>query len=67
MALAAPISAVAPDSVGCKAKLGGRPVKAKANCTWQLAKSARGKRLVVSVTVGYQSTSYTQSFPLKVT
>jgi hypothetical protein len=59
---------VAPTSVTCTARLGGFLLRGtgKGGCTFLLAKSARGKWLVVVAKVTYQTASLTQKFPLKV-
>jgi len=54
-----------PDSYTCKAKLGSKPLSGagKGGCTWKLARSAKGKRLIVTLTVTYQGAS----LPVKLT
>ena len=47
-----------PDTVACQAKLGGRPFGTGA-CHWKLPLSARGRRLVVQITVTYRGSQKT--------
>jgi hypothetical protein len=57
-----------PESYTCKAKLAGRPLagRAQGGCTFKLPKKARGKKLVVAVTVQYQGVAKTVEYPFKV-
>jgi hypothetical protein len=50
---------VSPDSYSCTAKLAGHALKGSGTggCSWALAKKARGKKLVVDVTISYQGAS----------
>jgi hypothetical protein len=59
---------VAPESYSCTAKLAGKTLRGTGagGCTFRLAKSARGKRLAVTVTVVYQGTSKATSLTFKV-
>jgi hypothetical protein len=52
-------NAVAPESYTCSAKLAGKTLRGSGvgGCTFRLAKSARGKRLLITVTAVYQGTS----------
>lgn len=45
---------VAPSAVTCTARLAGRTLRPVARCAWRMPANARGKRLVVTVTVTYQ-------------
>jgi hypothetical protein len=54
-----------PDTTSCKATLAGRPL-AGTGCSWKIPKTARGKRLAVSVTVTYQGASRTVPFTFRV-
>lgn len=58
-----------PESYTCTAKLAGKRLvgAGRGGCTWKLGKKARGKRLAVAVTVTYQGTTKTFSFPYSVT
>jgi hypothetical protein len=53
----------APESYSCRARLAGKAVAGRGvgGCTWQLPKTALGKKLAVVVTVAYEGT--TASFP----
>ena len=50
-----------PESYSCKATLAGRPLAGSGpnGCTFKLNKKARGKKLVVSVTIKYQGVTKT--------
>jgi hypothetical protein len=52
-----------PESYSCTARLAGKPIVGRGvgRCTWQLPKTARGKKLAVIVTVNYEGA--TASFP----
>jgi hypothetical protein len=52
---------VKPDSYSCTAKLAGRALKGSGTggCSWALTKKARGKKLVVDVTISYQGVADT--------
>jgi len=54
-----------PESTTCAATLAGRRL-AGSGCSWKLPKKARGKSLVVSVTVTYQGASKTIPFNFRV-
>jgi hypothetical protein len=60
---------VAPDSLGCSAKLAGKSLKGRGvgGCSWLLPKKSRGKKLVVSVNVTYggQSETFSQTFKVR--
>jgi hypothetical protein len=45
---------VAPSAITCTARLAGRALRAVGRCAWRIPANARGKRLVVRVTVTYQ-------------
>ena len=45
---------VAPSAFTCTARLAGRALRAVGRCAWRIPANARGKRLVVTVTVTYQ-------------
>jgi hypothetical protein len=45
---------VAPSAITCTARLAGRALRPVARCAWRIPANARGKRLVVTVTVTYQ-------------
>jgi hypothetical protein len=53
----------APESYSCRARLAGKVIAGRGvgGCTWQVPKTAKGKRLAVVVTVSYEGT--TISFP----
>jgi hypothetical protein len=57
-----------PESYTCTAKLAGRLLAGSGpgGCTFKLRKKARGKKLVVAVTVQYQGATKTVEFPFKV-
>jgi hypothetical protein len=59
----APSLVPVPESYSCTAKLAGKWIVGRGvgRCTWQLPKTARGKKLAVVVTVDYQGA--TASFP----
>jgi hypothetical protein len=59
---------VKPDSYICTAKLAGRALKGSGTggCSWALARKARGKKLVVDVTISYQGASDTFEATYKV-
>jgi hypothetical protein len=59
---------VKPDSYSCTATLAGRALKGSGTggCSWALSKKARGKKLVVNVTISYQGVSDTFSASYKV-
>ena len=59
----------AADTVSCAAKLAGKQLKGsgQGGCSWLLPKKARGKKLVVVVSVSYQGQSETFSQTFKVT
>ena len=44
----------APESVGCVARLAGRVLRPVGRCAWRLPATARGKRLVVTLTPRYE-------------
>lgn len=54
--------ATAPESVRCRASLGGRPFRAKrtGSCTFAIPKKAGGKKLVIRVTATYQGSTKTK-------
>jgi hypothetical protein len=54
-----------PDSTSCKATLGARRLPG-AGCAWRIPKNARGKTLVVKVTVTYEGATQTIPFRFKV-
>jgi hypothetical protein len=54
-----------PDSTSCAATLGARRLPG-AGCAWKLPKNARGKTLVVKVTVTYEGATQTIPFRFKV-
>ena len=60
---------VAPDSLACTAKLGGKALRGSGTggCSWLLPRKTRGKRLVVSVQVAYQGQTDTFSQTFKIT
>jgi hypothetical protein len=45
---------VAPSTITCTARLAGRALRPVGRCAWRIPANARGKRLVVTVTVTYQ-------------
>jgi hypothetical protein len=45
---------VAPSAIACTARLAGRALRPVGRCAWRIPANARGKRLVVTVTVTYQ-------------
>jgi hypothetical protein len=45
---------VAPSAITCTARLAGRALRPVGRCAWRVPANARGKRLVVTVTVTYQ-------------
>jgi hypothetical protein len=57
-----------PDDYTCRARLAGKPLigTGEHGCTWKLDRKSRGKRLVVQLTVTYQGTTATFSFPFRV-
>lgn len=57
-----------PEAYSCTAKLAGRALvgTGTGRCTWKLSKTARGKRLVVSLTVSYQGAVKTFPFSYRV-
>jgi len=57
-----------PESYTCTAKLGGKAIAGTGTggCSWIVPKKARGKALVVGVTVSYQGGSSTVPFSYKV-
>jgi hypothetical protein len=57
-----------PESYSCKATLKGRPVAGSGTggCSWKLPKSARGKKLVVVLSVSYQGTTKSVPFSYRV-
>jgi hypothetical protein len=57
-----------PESYSCKATLAGRPLAGGGpnGCTFKLSKKARGKKLVVAVTVQYQGVTKTVERTYKV-
>lgn len=60
---------VAADTVSCAAKLAGKQLKGsgQGGCSWLLPKKARGKNLVVVVSVSYegQSETFSQTFKVR--
>lgn len=61
-----PVAVLAqPDSTSCTATLGGRRL-AGAGCRWKIPTNARGKTLVVQVTVAYEGATKTIPFRFKV-
>jgi hypothetical protein len=65
---ARPLIAPHPDSYTCRARLAGKALKGtgKQGCTWKLDRKARGKRLVVDLTVSYQGASLTTRLEYRV-
>jgi hypothetical protein len=63
-----PVILPQPDSYTCKAKLGSKSLSGtgKGGCTWKLARSAKGKRLTVTLTVTYQGASLPVTLTYKV-
>ena len=63
-----PLASAQPESYSCTAKLAGRALagSGQGGCTFKLPKKARGKTLVVAVTVEYQGATKTVEFPFKV-
>lgn len=57
---------VAADSVSCTATVGGRPLPGAGTCAWKVPTTARGKKVVVTVTVGYGGASYSTRLSLQV-
>jgi hypothetical protein len=57
-----------PDAYSCSAKLAGRTLAGRGTgrCTYTLPKGARGKRLVVSVTVQYEGAKKAFQLPFRV-
>jgi hypothetical protein len=57
-----------PESYSCQAKLAGKPLvgTGTGGCTWKLPKKARGKKLVVVVTVSYQGVKKSLPFTYRV-
>jgi hypothetical protein len=57
-----------PESHSCTARLGAKPLAGSGNgrCTFNLKKSARGKKLAVALTVTYQGASKTTQFAFRV-
>jgi hypothetical protein len=60
--------APAPETHRCTATLAGKPLRGTgpAGCRWKLDRRARGKQLVVQLTVTYQGTTATFRFPYRV-
>jgi hypothetical protein len=58
---------VKPDSYTCKAVLGGRTIRPTGRCTWTIPANARGKKLVVSLTVSHGGAreTFTRSFRVR--
>jgi hypothetical protein len=57
-----------PDTYACTARLAGRLLAGygQGRCSWRLPKTARAKRLVVSLTVTYQGARLTTTLPYRV-
>jgi hypothetical protein len=57
-----------PESYTCRAKVAGKPLagRGQGGCTFKLPKKARGKKLVVAVTVQYEGVAKTVEYPFKV-
>ena len=57
-----------PESYSCTARLAGRAIAGygTGRCSWRIPKTARGKRLVVSLTVAYQGSRSTTSLSYRV-
>jgi hypothetical protein len=57
-----------PDAYSCSAKLAGRalPGRGTGRCTYTLPKTARGKQLIVSVTVQYEGAKKSFQLPFRV-
>jgi hypothetical protein len=62
------LTAALPESYTCTAALGARklPGGGTGGCTFRIPKKARGKRLVVHLTVGYQGAAKSVDFPFVV-
>jgi hypothetical protein len=59
---------VAPSTKRCTAKLAGKALKPAGNCAWLIPKTAKGKRVVVTITVSYGgSAAVSASYAFKVT
>jgi hypothetical protein len=55
-----------PDSTSCAAALGSRRLGGGAGCSWKIPRRARGKTLVVRVTVTYEGATKTIPFRFRV-
>jgi hypothetical protein len=54
------------DSLSCTATVGGKPLPRAGGCAWKAPKTARGKTIVVTVTVGYGGQTFTKRLSLRV-
>jgi len=59
-------STVAPTSVTCALTLGGKALPKAAPCAWRIPKTARGKTVVLKLTIVVGSTTATRTIALKV-
>ena len=58
--------AVRPDRVRCTAKIGSAALRPVGSCAWRVPSTARGKTLMLKVSVAYGGDEVTDVYPLEV-